>query len=238
MGKIAEQQIDERTQWAKSLQQQVDERTQWALSLDQELVLVRSNELTLRAEVISAQEHIAQLTYSNDQLNQHLQETETQLHSAQQQLEMRISSIKNLEYQLLDVKSDYARVINSRSWKLTKPLRFIGRLLRGETDLVALAVKPRLQRLARSVYHRLPFNSAIKNILAAGVYRVSGSMFEGVVHYEMWRRSGKPNLPAIAMQGVIASDDIQATLNTLVLPVSATPLVSVIIPSYGNLPIT
>jgi GT2 family glycosyltransferase len=63
-------------------------------------------------------------------------------------------------------------------------------------------------------------------------------MFEGTVHYEMWRRSRSSNLPQIVAKGTIAREDIETTLSELSLPTSAQPLVSVIIPSYGNLPVT
>ena len=240
-----ELQVQERTEWAKSLELQVQERTQWAESLDQELVIVRSNEARLREDVTSAQNNIAQLSDKNSQLhqglqeaNEHLQITQQQLDSQTQQLNLQISINKNLEYQLKDLQSDYARVINSRSWKITRPLRVAGRLLRGETSSVITALKPRMQRLARNTYHRLPLNSHVKNALAGCIYRIAGPLFEGVVHYEMWRRSGKPNLPAVATQGVIAPNEIQSVLSSLVLPVSSAPLVSVVIPSYGNLPVT
>jgi GT2 family glycosyltransferase/glycosyltransferase involved in cell wall biosynthesis len=240
-----EQQVEERTQWARSLEQQVEERTEWAKSLDNELIGVRKSEAVARENLTVAQENIAHLNNKNRQLHQGLQEANEQLQSTQQQLDSReqelnsqVAVTKNLEYQLVDLQSDYTRVINSRSWKITKPLRVIGRLLRGESRSVSLALRPRLQQLARTAYHRLPLSSRFKNALAGCVYRIAGSVFEGTVHYEMWRRSGRPNLPAIAIQGVIAPDDIQSVLSSLMLPHSATPLVSVIIPSYGNLPMT
>ncbi|MDR7088691.1 glycosyltransferase [Cellvibrio fibrivorans] len=243
--KSLELQAEERTRWAKDLEQQVEERTQWAKSLDQQLAVMRSSESRLREDIISAQENISQLNDKNSQLHQRLQDTNEQLLITQQKLDLQIQHLdsqisvnKNLEYQLKDLQSDYKRVINSRSWKITRPLRVVGRLLRGETGSVITSLKPRLQRFARNTYHRLPLNSHIKNALAGCIYRIAGSMFEGVVHYEMWRRSGKPNLPAVAIQGVIAPDDIQSVLNSLVLPVSSAPLVSVVIPSYGNLPVT
>lgn len=243
--KSLEEQVDERTRWAKSLEQTLEERTRWAASLDKELIDVRSHAEQLNAELDLVQVNLAQLNDKNLQLEQSLHELNTQLASAQQKIEQQVQQIeyhqsvaKHLEHQLAEVQADYARVTNSRSWKLTRPLRVLGRLMRGETDSVVVALKPRIRRLARELYQRLPLSARIKNVLAGAVYRVSGSLFEGVVHYEMWRRSGKPNLPVIATQGVIAHDDIQSVLTSLVVPNSAVPVVSVIIPSYGNLPVT
>ncbi|MDO8344630.1 MAG: glycosyltransferase [Cellvibrio sp.] len=243
--KSLEQQVAERTGWAKSLEAQLDERTNWAESLDRELIDARVHSAQLNSELESIRVNLAQLNDKNIQLEQLLHELNTQLASAQQKMEQQAQQIeyhqsvaKHLEYQLAEVKADYARVINSRSWKLTVPLRVLGRLMRGETHSLVVALKPRIRRFARVVYQRLPLNARIKNAMAGMVYRFAGPLFEGVVHYEMWRRSGKPHLPAIATQGVIAPDDIQSVLANLIVPSSASPVVSVIIPSYGNLPVT
>jgi O-antigen biosynthesis protein len=226
-----EQQVDERTQWAQSLEQQLEERTEWAKSLDQDLMLAHQ-------ELEVTQVNILQLNETSHQLNEKNHQLSEDLRVSNELLDAQISIRKNVEFQLSDIKENYARIINSRSWKITRPMRVIGRLIRGENHLVGAALKPRLQRFARGVYHRLPMNTHVKNVLAGCVYRVAGHMFEGVVHYEMWRRSGKPNLPAMAIQGVIAADEIQSVLSNLVLPTSETPLVTVVIPSYGNLPVT
>src|SRR5690606_7192990 len=106
------------------------------------------------------------------------------------------------------------------------------------TKSLSIALKPRAQRVARLAYQSLPLNARVKNAMAGLIYRAAGSLFEGTVHYEMWRRSGKLNLPAIATQGVIAANEIQDVLSRLVVPSSESPVVSVIIPSYGNLPVT
>lgn len=229
--KHLEQQLDERTLWAKSLEQQMQERTLWAKALDKELSEARVNAAELT-------KNFAAVNDKNHQLEQALADLDEQLVSVKQQLELQTQTNTYLEYQLAEVRADYARVINSRSWRLTKPLRALGRLLRGEISTLALALKPRVQRFARNAYQYLPLTARVKNTLAGCVYRIAGPLFNGVVHYEMWRRSGQPNLPTIATQGVIAPDDIQSVLNSLVVPHSAAPLVSVIIPSYGNLPVT
>ncbi len=229
--KTLEQQLDERTQWAKSLEQQLSERTAWAQKLTKELAEVRTNEVLLQQKIASASDQIRSL----DEKAQHL---ETNLRETTEQLDVQRATANQLQSQLADVQDNYLRIINSRSWKITKPMRVFGRLIRGETHLVANALKPRLQHYARAAYHRLPLSLGVKNTLAGCVYRIAGPMFEGLVHYEMWRRSGRANLPVIATQGVIAADEIQTVLSNLVLPQSSKPLVSVVIPSYGNLPVT
>lgn len=133
---------------------------------------------------------------------------------------------------------DYQKIITSRSWKITKPLRFVTRLARFEGSTVINSLRPRAQKLGRRVYKNLPVNKRFKDALATCAYRVAGPLFEGVVHYEMWRRSGRPNIALTSVSGVISPESIQNTLETLVIPHSSTPLVSIVIPSYGNLPVT
>lgn len=246
------QQVEERTAWAKSLELQLEERTQWAKSLDNELNDVRIREKNLRSEFDAAQENIAKLGDRNTQLIQYTKNLDEQLHNATQELELQLQQLdaqnqqlihsagenKELNRQLSEISANYTEIINSNSWQITKPLRVLARLVRGETDVLAAALKPKLQRVARNTYKKLPLSPRIKNSLASCAYRVAGPLFEGVVHYEMWRRSGKPEALATAATGVIPDADIQRVLSSLVVPSSATPLVSIIIPSYGNLPIT
>lgn len=250
--KTLEQQVEERTAWAKTLEQQVEERTQWAKSLDNELSESRIREQVLHSDFDVAQRKVAELYDNNSQLTLHVQNIDEQLHRAAQQLdtqlrqidaqtqqlEHRAGEIKELTRQLNEVSANYREIINSHSWQVTKPLRVLARILRGEKEVLAVALKPKLQRLARNTYKKMPFSPRIKNSLATCAYRVAGPLFEGVVHYEMWRRSGKPDLPAIAATGVIPPDEIQNVLSKLVVPSSEAPLVSIIVPSYGNLPVT
>ncbi len=251
--------VEERTAWAKSLEQQLEERTQWAKSLDIELHDARIRERNLHSEFDAAQEDIARLGDEITQLSQQVKDLVGQLYNANHQLDLQSQQLdaqkqqldaqkqqllhsagenKELTRQLNEVNANYTEIINSNSWQITKPLRVLARLVRGETDVLAAALKPKLQRVARNTYKKLPLSPRIKNTLAGFAYRLAGPLFEGVVHYEMWRRSGKPNLPAVAASGVIPQDEIQRVLSTLVVPSSAAPIVSVIIPSYGNLPIT
>ncbi len=237
--------VDERTQWARSLEQQLEERTRWALQLDSDLRDAKHAELLLRTDFDQAKIELADLTDQKLQLINHvavlraeIETVKTQLSAREREYERELESNRKLQRQLADADQQYQQVINSRSWKITLPLRVAGRIVRGEKDVLLASLKPRLQRTARTINKRLPLSPRVKNILAGCVYRVAGSLFEGVVHYEMWRRRGKPGEPLATSQGLIAREEIQSTLASLVMPSSPQPLVSVIIPSYGNLPMT
>lgn len=230
--------VSERTAWAKSLEIQVQERTLWAkdLGIDLNKAQVALSDITSSKNQLD--QYVIVLKQELKDLTQEQQSLSKQLANQVYEFNLQVGINKSLEHQLQEAREDYAKVINSRSWKITKPLRAIGRLVRGEMALLAVAMKPKLIRSARSLYKRLPLSPRVKHHLAGMVYRVAGPLFEGVVHYEMWRRSGKSAQSGLIATGVITQEDIQSVLTTLVLPQSASPLVSIIIPSYGNLPMT
>lgn len=243
--KSLEQQVEERTAWARSLEKQLEDRTLWAKSLEQQVeertVWLRSIERQLEEKTQWAQkldEELIILSSTINHANEKISELETNVRNVSNELSERTHEKNILNNQLREVSENYQLVITSRSWQITKPLRVIARLVRGETQVLAAALKPKIQRFMRNTYKKLPVNARFKNFIAGCVYRIAGPLFEGVVHYEMWRRSGEPGIPVIDANGILAADEIQAVLDSLVLPVSATPLVSVIIPSYGNLPVT
>lgn len=233
-----ERDLENRTQWAKDLEQQVQERTQWARRLDRDLADASYANQQLTGQFQSAQRDISDLKGQLNTVEDIAADLRQRLSLREREYEHELESNRQLQYQVEEKNSQYQQIINSSSWKLTRPLRFLGRILRGENDLVMAALKPRLQRVARNINKRLPLSPRVKNILAGCVYRVAGPLFEGVVHYEMWRRQGKPGEPLATSRGLIAREDIQSTLVSLVMPSSTQPLVSVIIPSYGNLPMT
>ncbi len=230
--------VEERTQWAISLEQQLDERTQWALNLDKLLGDARYKEQQLCADIEIARQNIEQLSSELQVTTALVQDTREKLDVRDREYEIEREANRSLQQQLAESRQNFEQVTNSRSWKITLPLRVMGRIVRGEKDILLASLKPRLQRVARNINKRLPLSPRVKNILAGCVYRVAGPLFEGVVHYEMWRRQGKPGEPLATSRGLIAREDIQSTLVSLVMPSSTQPLVSVIIPSYGNLPMT
>jgi len=244
--KKLEQDVEERTLWAKDLERQVNERTLWAKDLEQSLeertTWAKSLEYDLKVaehSLVEKQQHLETLNAELSYVRQQALDESTQLKSALEQSQRQEAETRyHLSSQLDQLNAQYQQIINSHSWKVTMPLRVAARLLRGETRIVSSVAKVKIQRLARKAYKSLPVNRRVKDLLASCCYRVAGPMFEGTVHYEMWRRSRSSNLPQVIATGTIAREDIEAALRDLVLPTSTKPLVSVIIPSYGNLPVT
>ncbi len=234
---------------AQSLDILIEERTQWARSLDSDLHRERS----INTELIK-QLNTIEKKYSAERLEQQLI---TQAKTAENEaLQNELLTTKNLVIErtawaqnldadlhntrtaIRQIRDEFDSVIASRSWKITKPLRLAARIARFESQAVIKSLRPRTQKLGRKIYTNLPISKQFKDSIAAFAYRIAGPLFEGIVHYEMWRRKGKPGLTPASARGLIAHNEIQSILTSLVMPSSPQPLVSVIIPSYGNLPMT
>lgn len=129
-------------------------------------------------------------------------------------------------------------LLGSTSWTVTRPLRAVSKLGRGEWSSVTGPLKPKVQTFGRKVYKKLPLSRAAKDALVSSVYRIAGPLFEGVVHYEMWKRQRTTRQKILPRQLPSTELEIAAILNNLSFESVARPMVSIIIPAYGNLPYT
>lgn len=105
-------------------------------------------------------------------------------------------------------------------------LRFLRRRLR-----------PWLQQVGRRLYYGLPVSQRTRGRLLGAAFRIGGPLFQGVPLYESWKYSQVAFRPVLG-SGPVGAAEIGAALAALALPVHEAPLVSVIIPVFGNLPYT
>lgn len=137
-----------------------------------------------------------------------------------------------------ELRGELSRVLQSRSWKLTRPFRAAGRVARGQWGAALAPLRNWLRVHGRSIYRRLPIPDRHKLAAVYALYRVAGPLFEGTVHYEAWcrQRSDEPLEPMT--DGVVRRDEIDDVLASLRFEPHDAPVVSIVIPSYGNLPVT
>jgi len=88
----------------------------------------------------------------------------------------------------------------------------------------------------RRVYLALPLSIGSRLRLIEAVYRTVGPLFTGTPHYESWKRSRSAR--ATLTVATIDPGRAVAELDQLTFPLVDCPLVSIIVPTYGNLPIT
>lgn len=139
---------------------------------------------------------------------------------------------------ILELERQNAEVKRSLSWRLTAPMRMAGRVMRGEWDTVRTIASPNVVRWGKMAYQKLPLSRSIKDRFVSLAYRLAGPLFEGVVHYEIWRRQ-RDNQPLEPVgEGPVSPDRFAEVLAGLRFDVVKAPVVSIIIPTYGNLPHT
>lgn len=207
------------------LQKEFEERTAWALQLDAERA-----ELVARGETTGASAAI---------------EAELQAKSqALESLTAELEALKRLTVdpmaapaaqRVLELEREQAGIKRSLSWRVTSPLRMAGRLLRGEWATLRTIVGPHVIRWSRAGYYRLPLSRRIKDRIVSAVYRIAGPLFHGVVHYEVWKRQHSNEPIAPIGNAPVPADQVAGVLAGLRFDTVAQPVVSIIIPTYGNL---
>ena len=90
----------------------------------------------------------------------------------------------------------------------------------------------------RALYHSLPMSDKSKLAITFFLYRVAGFIFTGLVHYEVWKRSQSVSPLTLRGSGLISRADISSTLQIINFKLHDSPSVSIVIPTYGNLPAT
>jgi O-antigen biosynthesis protein len=90
----------------------------------------------------------------------------------------------------------------------------------------------------RRVYLALPLSYRARVALVDAVYRLAGPMFADLPHYRAWQRQRSArNLAPMALP-VDGKVGVDALLGALSFTEHPSPKVSIVIPTYGNLPMT
>ena len=77
------------------------------------------------------------------------------------ELERRLYELENAEHhknlKVMELEAEIKRLLNTNSWKITKPLRFMFRVLRGQQKDTVYHLKREARSIARSLYYRAPY---------------------------------------------------------------------------------
>ncbi|QCP51832.1 glycosyltransferase [Trinickia violacea] len=124
----------------------------------------------------------------------------------------------------------------STSWRVTAPLRFAVRLARGQfSSALDERNRARAIGLSRALYRKAPLSKKWKDRAVSVAYRFGGRLFEGVVHYEIWKRHREGVKLIPRGLGPVAPHEVDGVLSALRFESVAEPVVSVVIPTYGNI---
>lgn len=168
-------------------------------------------------------------------LKQTVAERDTRLVESQAARQAEQQMAVQREADLAAKEAQLRQLLSSRSWRLTRPLRFFGRALRGEWSAVMAGLRPRMHHWGRTLYRGVPLPLSWKHIMASLAYKLGGPLFDGVVHYEVWKRNRQSNHGGPAPQGAVREDASDELIRFLKFEEFRKPTVSIIIPTYGNL---
>jgi GT2 family glycosyltransferase/glycosyltransferase involved in cell wall biosynthesis len=130
------------------------------------------------------------------------------------------------------------RVLGSRSWRLTRPLRLLGKVARRDWPAVKASIRPHFLQLSRRIYDNIPASPRTRARLAELAFRFAGPLFEGVVAYDNWKRTRQVLRPAKATVDPPLPSEARDLLGRLRFPETTEPEVTILIPAYGNFELT
>jgi len=144
-----------------------------------------------------------------------------------------------LEVKLAELSNHLQLVLNSRSWKITKPLRFVTTFISRCKNAMKRRFRSMIQGIGTRLYWLLPLSSDSKLRFVYLFYRTFGPLFSGTRHYEFWKLNSNGTRPEPVASFKIENYEIDQELAVLDFGVpKVNPIVTIIIPTYGNLGIT
>ncbi|MBU1417903.1 MAG: glycosyltransferase [Proteobacteria bacterium] len=179
-----DQELQVQRNYISKLTTELEERAGCAESLDRELEVQR--------------DLVANRTKELRERTVQVQRLDQEVRVLRQNLE-KVTSLKN-------------QLVNSHSWRLTKPLRGINRLAKGKKTGFRRWVRPTVHKVEENLFCKMPLSSKMKECCAQGVYRQAGTFFTGSPYFESWTRLQK-----------IRFDLVE------------NPEISIIIPTYGKI---
>ncbi|WP_157903246.1 methyltransferase domain-containing protein [Cupriavidus malaysiensis] len=248
-GRLSEEEASVRKRLGE-LQAEFDERTAWALSLDQQVSSLRAKyentglrrlQKRFRRRAAAAGPSVsdsapapAMPAPQSGGLSWPVEALDAAAYF-KHELELARLEHDRLLGKIAAGETELKAMRRSLSWRMTGPLRFASRLARGDFPAVLDNLRSSLIRIGREVYQRAPLSKKWKDRSVGVAYRVAGPLFKGMVHYEVWRRHRAGMALTPVGLGPVAAGDVDEVLASLKLEEVAEPVVSVIIPTYGNI---
>ena len=131
-----DQQLAELSKQHNQLAAEHGEAVEWATSLDRQVEDLRER----HAATVAEHEQVAQWAH---RLDEELIDSRTQVQRLQEEQRRQATQNDIIVSDLAALRRVHDQVLRSRSWSLTRPVRLLGRLLRGEWRSVRLGVSRR-----------------------------------------------------------------------------------------------
>jgi glycosyltransferase involved in cell wall biosynthesis/ubiquinone/menaquinone biosynthesis C-methylase UbiE len=164
------------------LSQSLSERDEQIVSLNQS-ISKRDEHITSLNQSISESDHKFAL------LNQSVSQYEGQINDLKQYVTERSDQIAALDQRVADVKRELEVVLGSKSWQLTKPLRFFRRLFAAQPNM---EVRSLVSRKSRLLWRKLPFTFESKQRFKNSLFRTFPIVFRWSTAYQAWASLSLP----------------------------------------------
>lgn len=145
-----------------------------------------------RLEVVNSEssQQLAKQVADSRQLNTQLLQLGADSHQLNTELQQKNQKLDGLENRVIDLERELDKILNSSSWKITKPLRFLRRVLHGRVLKFLIG---KLGNVARIAWHRLPFSIEFKLKAKAALFTRLPFLFSWSQAYRSWHGMNSPS---------------------------------------------
>ncbi len=179
-----EKELETRTEWALSCEKELETRTEWARFIEKDNEFLQG-----RCAMLSA--NVAERNLRLQHIN---------------------SGFRLLKDENRNLREEKRRLLESNSWKITKPFRLLRRIAGGKHTGIICWLRRKIAEKEKALYSFLPVTNEKREILAEKMYQKGAFLFCDSKYYKSWQR----------LQNVSFSEVSE-------------PTVSIIIPTYGQI---
>ena len=166
------EQIENLNSQIQSLNADKDNLNSQVENLNSQIESLGSQNQNLGTQIKSLNEQVAALNSHNQNLNSQNERLEAQLKASNGHIDAVTAENRRLN----DILNE---VFNSNSWKVTEPLRTLGRWLRSGSKDKAISI-------ARPFYRAIPLNDETKTKFKDKFYKNFAPILKNTKHYQIW----------------------------------------------------
>lgn len=171
--------------------------------------LSETNEL-LHKSILEQKEMLERLEQENSKLHQDVNNNINSASSDKSRLLQLEKQNHNNILKINELNAEVNRLISTNSWKITKPLRFSMRLLRGQHQIALQPLKSNLRNKLKGLYYQAPVQ--YRRQLLEIAFKVRPTWF--VNHPEYQKRNGSfSNIDSNTQQLLVDINSLPATLS-------------------------
>ena len=198
------------------LQAEHERTVGWAKGLESELLVTRERLGTLQAEHERITAWSTELDAELAATRARLADRDMLILTLQQTLARQREHTERMADEAASTRRLFEEIRDSRSWRVTRPMRVIARILRGEWSVVRNEMKRRREQA-----------------------RIAATSCESSIDPETHVAPATSDLTArIESSPTLVDQAPQAQVGDMALPAYHAPLVSIIVPAYGKLDVT